>query len=96
MFFAWKHLANAGLISGQYTGIVAPGGHPGLNHDAGVNYPTGFDSSACYGFWGFSAPVTPTSGATGHWPGNYGGIFMKFEKAGNADPIEQVFTPEEA
>ncbi|WP_152053047.1 prepilin-type N-terminal cleavage/methylation domain-containing protein [Tautonia marina] len=39
IFRTWQHLANAGLISGQYSGVMAPGPSSCYNQLGGVNVP---------------------------------------------------------
>ncbi len=68
-FRAWQHLANAGLIKGQYTGV---NGHASLTNFgiAGQNIPTSKASSDCgYGIF-YVGPRD--SSATGFFEGNYG------------------------
>ena len=92
MFYGWKHLANAGLIAGQYTGVVAPGGHASIHHEVGVNCPRGMNN----GCWGLAGMATSQPPGSWQWPGEYGGVYFKFGKPDIADPVEEVFTPEEA
>lgn len=92
MFYAWKHLVNAGLIPGQYAGVNVPGGHASIHHEVGVNCPRSINNG-CWGLDGMTAPVAP---GWWQWPGEYGRVYMKFGKPGIADPVEEVFTTEEA
>lgn len=93
MFYAWKHLVNAGLIPGQYAGVNVPGGHSSIHHEVGVNCPRGINNG-CWGLAGFAAPLAP--GNSFQWEGEYGRVYFKFGKPGTADPVEEVVTPEEA
>jgi prepilin-type N-terminal cleavage/methylation domain-containing protein len=40
-FISWKHLANAGLIEGSYTGVAGPGSILASAHTPGINVPSG-------------------------------------------------------
>lgn len=104
-FGFWQHLANAGLISGNYTGVHAPNTSWG-GHIAGENCPRSrFNSAAC---WGVLA--VPDSGATGDGSSgqtSYGTFFegrngnlmvlgVPATSSGNRrQPVNPVLTPEE-
>ncbi len=89
-FHAWKHLANAGLVEGNYTGIKAC--TPVGCSQSGVNVPAGKMSNSGFSF-GFLFPVTSTTDA--NWfVGPYGN-FLFFGGNANADMSGQILEPEE-
>lgn len=88
----WQHLANAGLIEGQYTGVPGSGGI--YNTIAGQNTPTSKTDGAS---WSHIYTGTITSAGGGLFVGNYGNVaeirkdgatalsFLKPEEAWNID-----------
>ncbi len=88
----WQHLANAGLIEGQYSGIAGPGGT--MHHVLGVNAPRSKISNSGWGFsyLGFWAAGDPTT-----YAGDWGNLYW-FGSVGaiNNRPQSSALTPEEA
>lgn len=90
----WQHLANAGLIEGQFTG--APNGVVTADNRLaarGVNVPTSKLGQAAW--WAsYAGNITSTSAYI--WPGNHGNVFI----FGNVEPTDiteiPALRPEEA
>ncbi len=78
----WQHLANAGMITGQYTGIYTFWGA------TGQDYP----SKAGKGFWWYNAYFgIITVADTAHFEGNYG---HQFELRGAGGVLENLIPSE--
>jgi prepilin-type N-terminal cleavage/methylation domain-containing protein len=91
MLLVWKHLANAGLIGGDFTGVTGDSTGTYLaKHVPGSNCPAGAVDGTCYGFTYSPAPV---SGHSYLWPGEYGHL-MNFGKPGNYDPLNPALSAE--
>lgn len=89
-FLVWKHLANAKMIAGQYTGVVGSGG--ALHHVFGENNPaSGLDGG---GFAVLDRAVMPLT-STGYFPGKYGHVLFFGAQHGTFMPTKTIVTPEE-
>lgn len=88
-FHAWKHLANAGLIEGTYTGVTGAGST--FDCEPGTNCPRGKLSNSAYSM-GYVGVVG--SGDTTFFEGTYGNLFWA---GGNTigDASGTIFRPEE-
>ena len=89
-FHAWKHLANAGLVEGNYTGIksctyVACS-------QSGVNAPTGKMSNSGFSF-GYYGAVTSTTEP--NWFAGPYGNFLFFGGNASGDMAGLILRPEE-
>lgn len=80
-FHAWKHLSNAGLIEGSYTGAAGGSGtNPTEEPIIGVNVP-----ASKMGLIGFSIYTLPQmSGNTDWFNGDYGNLFCVGTKLANS------------
>ena len=90
MFRFWQHLANAGLIEGNYAGVTDTGN--ALDSTVGFNIPSSRIPNAGFAIWyvAFAAPTAYfDSGVVGKHLMLFGG-----ERAGN--PGVPVLAPEEA
>lgn len=76
----WQHLANAGLLEGQFTGTGSPAADNGL--DPGLNIPKSKVAQSGYTFH-FSAPIQP--GVSWVFPSKYGHIIVFGRTAGYVD-----------
>lgn len=65
-FIAWQHLANAGLISGTYTGVVGPDGT--WDSIVGVNVPTSRIANVGFGFLSCVGWGTTCNGGVDYFP----------------------------
>lgn len=92
IFLFWQHLALAGLIQGEYTGLAGPGG----SDDSLVttNVPaTKFGN----GGWSIDEIDPPYSGTTVKYARqDYGNHFLLGAKSTNKDTDSPLFTPEDA
>lgn len=89
-FRFWEHLANSGLIEGQYTGIAGSGG---TKHAVpGENIPRSKWSNAA---WGIARRDDPWPGNGQTFAGRYGHFFIVGEQTTNEQPYIDTFTPEE-
>lgn len=89
-FRVWQHLSNAGLIEGQYTGVVTSGGVGVENANPGQNIPRSKISNVgiYFGWWG-------TNTTADLWfNGDYGNSFM-MGTANNSYPNGLFLRPEE-
>ncbi len=91
-FRAWQHLANAGLISGQYTGVEGAV-TTAMDHDPGINTPA-LTIGRGAGVTLYFVTNTTTSG-TYHFLGSNGNI-LAIGECVHWDCIEAIFLPEEA
>ena len=89
MFRFWQHLANAGLVEGQYNGVAGTA-HP-LNHVLGTNAPRARMSNAG---WGFSFAGN-TAGDVATYALDYGHVFW-FGSPSIHRPQSDILKPEEA
>lgn len=80
--FIWKHLANAGLVAGNLTGVTYNPAYR-MGHMPGVNCPMGPDPSSCFGMF---EGGTQLPGHAYMWPGNYGLMIEYGNASGNWDP----------
>lgn len=90
-FRFWQHLANAGLIEGQYTGAGGGGTYDTYFHVPGRNAPASRISPAA---WGISHG-TIANGDAFKYAGSWGN-FMKVGIAGVHEPVDGFLKPEEA
>lgn len=86
-FRFWQHLANAGLIEGNYTGIPASG-------FAGSSTANSPRSRVPSGFW-FTAHAGTMSGGTDVFDGNFGNTWELGVITPNFHPSSPLFKPEE-
>lgn len=86
-FKLWQHLANAGLIEGNYTGVPGTGG--ANDHDPGINAPA---SKMSNGVWA-ATQWEELTGQAGPFNGDYKASLI-FGSAGNGEP-NAIMTPEE-
>ncbi len=95
-FRFWQHLANAGLIEGQYTGVRNSGSGGNMNRSAlpGSNVPASkIDGAGTH--VQYQSAIAGAS--TWFWTGPYGNIFMYGIHADGNGPTErQVIRAEEA
>lgn len=92
-FRVWQHLANSGLIEGQYSGI---GGTINLSKDAipGVNVPAGrFGQS---GFWSFDYWNLSGAYAAQLFAYDLKGLIGFGARLPGYEPSGEIMTPEEA
>ncbi len=89
IFRFWQHLANAGLIEGQYNGVAGPA--HALNHVIGTNAPRARMSNAG---WGFSF-LGNHAGDAGTYALDYGHLFW-FGSPSIHRPQSNILKPEEA
>lgn len=89
MFRFWQHLANAGLVEGQYSGIAGPANS--IDSIPGTNVPRARISNA-----GFSFSFVNSPGDAAAYAMNYGNTFW-FGAANSGDRTHNiVLKPEEA
>lgn len=93
MYRFWQHLANAGLIEGQYSGVAGPEG--AMDHVIGVNCPHGRISNTG---WGFSYLGTWMVGDAATYGTDWGNLFWfgAVGLAANNRPQSSALAPEEA
>ena len=78
---AWQHMSNAGMVSGQYTG-VDPAGINGYTGVAGVNEPASALKPGGYTL-GFTRPILTDAISPGYFIGTYGNnIHLGFDNVG--------------
>lgn len=89
-FTFWQHLANANLITGEYTGIAGVSGSS--DHDLGANSPTSKLSNT-----GWSVAYNgPQSGDPSYFDGDHGHTFrIGGPSGGNSAHNNSITTPEE-
>jgi prepilin-type N-terminal cleavage/methylation domain-containing protein len=87
----WKHLSNAQLVQGSYTGI--PGSAGAWDHIFGVNSPAGRVSGLGIGVYYIG--VMPT-GIQNYFPGSYGHIMLIGAYYPDSLPYNPIFTTLEA
>lgn len=90
MFRFWQHLANAGLIEGNYTGVRGASGV--YHHILGTNAPRSKMNNAG---WAFSN-LDNFAGDGNTYALDYGNMFWFGSVAGNERPQAEVLKPEEA
>ena len=90
-FRFWQHLANAGLIEGNYTGVPRASGQ--FSVDIGVNIP-----KSKLGQGGYYVTAANTySGNAILYDGNYGNFFrFGGNPSGNQVTVDPIIRPEEA
>ncbi len=90
-FRFWQHLANAGMIEGQYTGITGAGG--AYDFDSGINAPRGRITNSGWYFFDLNQIW-----ADGDYPSHFYSKAFGFgnDTAGNAAPYTGNLKPEEA
>ena len=92
IFRAWQHLTDAGLISGQYTGVVGPGWI--IDHDIGINSP---GSKLPGGGWGIDYVTLWAAGDVNWFPiERTGHIFFFGAPIGPERSLASIVTTEEA
>lgn len=89
VFLFWQHLANAGLIEGQYTGMAGSGS--GLDAELGGNSPRSKLGNA-----GWTAYDNGTGNATYEYTLDYGNTLEFGEPSTGWETGEPALTPEEA
>ena len=90
-FRLWQHLANAGLIEGNYTG-VSGGASNNFTAVPGLNIMRGKLSKLGY----YIAQLgTCTACSGGIFDGNYGNIMIVGAQLANTVPLTPLFKPEE-
>jgi prepilin-type N-terminal cleavage/methylation domain-containing protein len=87
--FVWKHLANAGLVAGSFTGVPETSSYP-MEHISGVNCPPGPIDKTCFGL---VSQAKPPPGHAYLWPGEYG-VTLRFGKAYKYDPLLATLSAE--
>ncbi|MBN8543602.1 MAG: prepilin-type N-terminal cleavage/methylation domain-containing protein [Alphaproteobacteria bacterium] len=85
----WRHLALAGLIEGDYTGLAGAGG--GGECVLGTNCPRSKLSNAGWGVW----PIGNYAGDTGTYAYDYGNMLGTGAQWATAWPLSSAFRPEE-
>ncbi len=86
----WQHLANAGLISGTYTGVTGPGGYE--HALPGFNAPVARMSGTGYGM----SYIDFSSGANAWWYSKfYGNVFVFGAIHDEYEPFNPALTPAE-
>ena len=90
-FTFWQHMANAGLVEGNYTGVAAAGGVD--DSIIGTNVPSSKLSSAGWSIEGIgSFDITDTD----FYEGSYGNIFYFGAKIPDEVTGAPILSPEEA
>jgi len=89
-FLVWKHLSNAKMVDGQYTGSVGSGGE--LHHVFGENAPSSSITNA--GFSVLDRAVMPSS-SVGYFPGKYGHVLFFGGQHSTFMATRPIITPEE-
>ena len=87
----WQHLSNAGLISGNYSGVSYNSAFSDRAHSQGLNCPASKVGSGGYSFYYVGTP-----GSAYFFPGNYGHSFQFGAGPSGYDMITQIITPEDA
>jgi prepilin-type N-terminal cleavage/methylation domain-containing protein len=90
---AWQHLANAGLIEGQYSGVHPGGGRTDLSPIPGANAPRSRISSNTA--WGLRFIIPNYSDPTYYTPAPYGNI-LTIGSTGTYAGAMPFLRPEEA
>ena len=93
-FRFWQHLANAGLVEGNYTGIEGASGQADYAV-ANVNAPAGKLGNSLWHTRTISNNVY-VSGHTQYFDGVYGNVYQFGAQTLNNDPSTSVLSPEEA
>jgi prepilin-type N-terminal cleavage/methylation domain-containing protein len=86
----WQHLANAGLISGTYSGVT--GGGTNQNTSITANSPTGKISNQLWFIWNWP---TAASRGPGWFDGEYGNRLSTGRAVVNGEPSGGLVTTEE-
>lgn len=89
-FRFWQHLANAGLIPGQYSGVAGPGSF--LHHIRDENYP---DSKTGGAGW-FPAAWVDYPGSASVFAGDFGNYLHIGTPIADQHPYNAYAKPEEA
>ena len=90
-FRFWQHLANAGLIEGQYNGVTGSGS--AYDATIGVNVPRSRIANAGFSMIGKgTAPGTDAN----FFPGYFGNVFTFGAKRLNDITVDPILKPEEA
>lgn len=85
----WQHLSNAGIISGNYSGV---GGSGGIGHAVGgENAP---QSKYSTGVWG-TDHEGDSAGTSEEFALNYGQVLMLGSEASSGEPDGDLFNPED-
>jgi prepilin-type N-terminal cleavage/methylation domain-containing protein len=91
MFHAWKHLSNAGLIEGSYTGVSGSGG---IRHAIpGQNAPKGRLNNGCFNFMPSNAYIT---GDVNVFDGNYANAITYGGASANIECLAPMIAPSES
>ncbi|MFO0109515.1 MAG: type II secretion system protein [Alphaproteobacteria bacterium] len=92
MFHAWKHLSNAGLIEGSYTGVSGGGGI--RHHVPGQNAPKGRLANGCFSFMPY--PNSTLTADANLFDGNYGNGIIYGGATTTLECATGLMTPDEA
>ena len=87
----WQHLANAGLISGKYTGVTANSVSSDRAHTPGLNCPASKVGNGGYAFYHVGNPV-----AVYFFPGSYGNSFTFGSGPNSHETILPIIPTEDA
>jgi prepilin-type N-terminal cleavage/methylation domain-containing protein len=91
VFTFWQHLANAGLVEGNFTGIAGSAG--GLDFEPGINSPASRLSGAGWGTQGIGI----FAGNANMYAMDYGGnVFVFGAEVDTSTPHAATMSPEEA
>lgn len=90
LYRAWQHLANAGLIEGQYTGVINAVGCCVADSTTTPNVP---ESKISNGHWSIAHVGTQSIASAFYFDGDYGNAFHLSSGSG---AIGGIFTPQEA
>ena len=92
-FRYWQHLANAGLIEGNYTGYTDNADATTMILTPNINVPK---SKLSNGLWGARYVGTIPSGNVSYYADNYGNAFGFGGSGGTGLPDGPILKPEEA
>lgn len=93
---AWQHLANADLISGNYTGVKGSGGTLDRHAEVGVNVPASKLSGGGYTFHTISDNAPIGASNIYYFEGSYGTIIAFGAETSTTESVAAVLLPEEA
>jgi prepilin-type N-terminal cleavage/methylation domain-containing protein len=86
----WKHLANAGMVEGSYSGVSGTGAND--SNTTKLNSPSGKLSGSLWAVWNW----TGVASDGGLFDGDYGNAFIIGAMSSGALPSNPLLKPEEA
>lgn len=90
-FRFWQHLANAGLIEGQFSGVTGPA-HPAEDSQIGTNVPASKMAGTGYSM----NPMMTLSGSAHYFDGSYGNAINFGTESATANTYGPALIPEAA